>query len=500
MMTKRYVSMMGLAAITLLSVIIFFDTWQSIVDIWIRSETFAHGFIVLPTSLWLIWKNKAIHGLLLNPDKTSWLGFAFALANGFLWLLASLANILVVEQYAIIGMLIGAYWFFLGNKPSKAILFPLAFLYFMVPVGEALITPLMGFTADFVIVMLRLTGIPVYREGFQFTLISGQWSVVEGCSGLRYLIASITLGVIYAYITYTKLYKRIIFTFFAIFTPVLANGLRAYMIVMIGHFSSMKLATGVDHIIYGAVFFGIVIFTMFYIGSFWRDPLPEHNQQAIQISEHTYNNGQLCSIIGVILVCNLIWPSTANWMTTYHQRQTQIQELLKDDQNWQTTAAPNWEWQPHFAGTVTESLNYFNDKNENITGVYQANFGEETPEAKLVSSQNLFIRQKDKTWRTFKQEPLTLPNSLTGQGVPAKVNLTILRNRANEEKDIIILSWYKVGPYTTNNDYIAKLYQLLKRLTFNTEPEIYMTVFSQASNDNHEQKIMLLSELIKEFN
>lgn len=496
-MNKCHSSIIGLIAISLLSVSIFFDTWQSIVDIWIRSESFAHGFIVLPTSLWLIWKNKATHNLLLNPSKPSLLGLTFALANGFLWLLAFLANILVVEQFALIGMLIGSFWFYLGNQPSKAIIFPLAFLYFMVPVGEALIPHLMGFTADFVIVMLRLTGIPVYREGFQFTLASGQWSVVEGCSGLRYLIASITLGVIYAYITYTKPYKRITFTIFAIFMPVIANGLRAYMIVMIGHLSSMKLATGVDHIIYGAVFFGIVIFTMFYIGSFWRDPTPADTAIAVQSPDRTYNIRQLTTLLSVLLVCTAIWPSAANWMTTQHQRQTTIPELLKDNKNWQSISAPNWEWHPHFAGTVAESLGYFN-KGEETIGIYQANFGEETPTAKLVSSQNLFIRQKDKVWRTFKQSPVSLSSS-ENSSAPSDVNLTILRNLAHEENDIIILSWYKVGPYTTNNDYIAKLLQLFKRLTFNTEPEIYMTVFSRASNNNHEEKTTLVSDLIKQI-
>jgi hypothetical protein len=59
--------------------------------------------------------------------------------------------------------------------------------------------------------------------------------------------------------------------------PVIANGLRAYMIVMIGHLSSMQLATGVDHIIYGWLFFGLVMFLMFWIGSYWReDTEPPH--------------------------------------------------------------------------------------------------------------------------------------------------------------------------------------------------------------------------------
>lgn len=480
--------------IAILSVIIFFDTWQSMVTIWIRSETFAHGFIVLPTSIWLIWKNKAIHNLLLNPNKPSWLGLAFTVINGFLWLLATLINVLVVEQYALIGMLIGAYWFFLGNKSSKAIIFPLALLYFMVPVGEVLIPPLMGFTADFVVVMLRFTGIPVYREGFQFTLISGQWSVVEGCSGLRYLIASITLGVIYAYITYTELYKRIIFTFFSILTPVIANGLRAYMIVMIGHLSDMKLATGVDHLIYGAVFFGIVIFILFYIGSFWRDPVPANNYITVQSSECSYNNRQLSIIFSALLASNVIWPSAAYWITTYHQQQTNISGLLKYNSNWQSTSAQDWGWRPRFTGTVTESLNYFNN-DEDIIGFYQANFGNETREAKLVSSQNVFIRQKSKIWRIFEQSSVSLSDRVNSSA-PSTVNLTILRSIEHEENDIIILSWYQVGAYTTNNNYVAKLYQLFKRLTFNTEAENFMTVFIRASNYNHQEKISLLSDFI----
>ena len=40
---------------------------------------------------------------------------------------------------------------------------------------------------------------------------------------------------------------------------------------MPGHYSGMKLAIGADHLLYGRVLAGILIFTMFYIGNFWRD-------------------------------------------------------------------------------------------------------------------------------------------------------------------------------------------------------------------------------------
>ncbi len=139
------------------------------------------------------------------------------------------------------------------------------------PIGEALIPPLMDWTADFTVAALKLSGIPVYREGTFFTIPSGNWSVVEGCSGLRYLIASITVGALYAYLSYRKLWKRVLFVALSVIVPIIANGLRAYMIVMIAHLSDMKLALGVDHLIYGWVFFGVVMLLLFWVGSYWRD-------------------------------------------------------------------------------------------------------------------------------------------------------------------------------------------------------------------------------------
>ena len=95
--------------------------------------------------------------------------------------------------------------------------------------------------------------------------------MVEACSGLRYLIASFTLGTLYAYLTYRSLARRLVFIALSLIVPIVANGIRAYLIVMTGHLSDMQLAVGVDHLIYGWVFFGFVMLLLFWIGSFWRE-------------------------------------------------------------------------------------------------------------------------------------------------------------------------------------------------------------------------------------
>ena len=60
---------------------------------------------------------------------------------------------------------------------------------------QLLANKLMKWTADFTVTALQLSGIPVFRDGtFFFTIPSGNWSIVEGCSGVRYLIASFTVA------------------------------------------------------------------------------------------------------------------------------------------------------------------------------------------------------------------------------------------------------------------------------------------------------------------
>lgn len=98
--------------------------------------------------------------------------------------------------------------------------------------------------------------------------------MVEACSGVRYLIASLTVGTLFAYLTYQSTKRRVLFIIVSILVPVLANWLRAYMIVMLGHLFWQQAGRRVDHIIYGWVFFGFVILLMFWIGARWSEPEP----------------------------------------------------------------------------------------------------------------------------------------------------------------------------------------------------------------------------------
>ena len=132
----------------------------------------------------------------------------------------------------------------------------------------------MHYTAEVTVWAVRLSGVPVYQEGLHFVVPNGRWSVVEACSGIRYLVASLMVGTLYAWLNYRSLRRRLLFVAFAAALPIVANWLRAYLIVMLGYLSDNRLAVGVDHLIYGWLFFGVVILAMFAIGARWREDAP----------------------------------------------------------------------------------------------------------------------------------------------------------------------------------------------------------------------------------
>src|SRR5690606_18637194 len=184
-------------------------------------------------------------------------------ASGLAWLFANMVDVLVVQQLAFVAMIISGIWAITGTALTRRAAFPLGFLFLAVPMGEGLIPPLMDLTAATTEAMVRATGIPVYREGMYLFLPSGTWSVIAECSGVRYLVASLTLGLLYAYLIYHSLWRRLIFILMSILVPIAANSVRAYGVVMLGHISDMEFATGDDHLVYGWVFFGLVILLMF---------------------------------------------------------------------------------------------------------------------------------------------------------------------------------------------------------------------------------------------
>ncbi|MEG1324441.1 MAG: exosortase A [Janthinobacterium sp.] len=300
--------LLALAAVVLL----YHATFWSMLELWSRSQTFAHGFLIVPISCWLAWRQRARLAA-LGPQPSS-LGLLMLGALGLAWLLADAANVPVVEQYAATAMLPACVLAILGWPAVRLLAFPLAYLFLAVPFGEVFIEPLIDFTAAFTVTALQWSGVPVFRDGSNFSLPTGNWSVVEACSGLRYLIAALALGALFAHVNCHSTRRRLAVMAAALLVPILANGVRAYLIVMLGHLSDMRLAVGVDHLIYGWLFFGLVALLLFWLAARWRESPPASVVPPAAAARPGAGGADPRAVVRASVACLLLaalWPALA---------------------------------------------------------------------------------------------------------------------------------------------------------------------------------------------
>jgi EpsI family protein len=271
---------------------------------------------------------------------------------------------------------------------------------------------------------------------------------------LRYLIASFTLGTLYGYLTYRSNKRRLIFAALSLIVPIFANGMRAYLIVMIAHLSNMQLALGVDHYIYGWVFFGIVMTLLFWIGAFWREDQPDHQRQENRIAVDTTRGTitqQRFVMAGVItILVAALWPAYAAYLDSRPIKTDGLTiKLPESNQGWHLQATPLTDWQPHYVGTHAQTMHTYRKDNQ-IISVYLGYYRTQRQDAELINSQNYMIQQKHPIWSKVGEGQHTI--SLRGKN--ETIQQTLLRAPNNR---LLIWSWNNLGGTYTTNPYLAKL-------------------------------------------
>lgn len=260
----KFLLVLTLVTAILMGALPWRDTLSDLVTIWLRSDTFMHCFLVLPVALFMLYeKTQRVPLPDLAPAPVGLVAFA---GFGLVWVAAQAVSVAVVAQLAVVASLVSLVFSLLGLRFVRYAAYPLAFLFLAVPFGEGLIPVLIDLTTEFVVAGLRAIGIPVYREENALMLPTGNWSVVTACSGIRYLLATITVGTVYAYLNINSGLRRTAFLVAAVLVALVGNWMRALGIVLLGHFSGNRLAVGADHLIYGWVFFGFLVFFLIAIG------------------------------------------------------------------------------------------------------------------------------------------------------------------------------------------------------------------------------------------
>lgn len=459
-------ALVALALVWLLVGVLYADTFEAIVSTWSHSNAFAHGFLVPPIAIWLAWRRRDELARLV-PRPQPW--FLVAIVPiALLWLVSDIAVTNAGAQFAGVAMLVLSVPAVLGGQVARLLLFPLLFVFFGVPIGEFLLEPMMDWTAAFTVGALQLTGIPVYQQGRTFVIPSGEWSVVEACSGVRYLIASFMVGTLFAYLNYRSTRRRLAFVAVSLVVPVVANWLRAYLIVLLGHLSGNKLAVGADHLIYGWVFFGIVVTGMFFVGSKWAEPdairVPAEHARPMGPGPAAVDRSAWRGVGIVVVLMGLLAVPRVAVTVLSHQDADLAPPALRLPAlhaGW-TSAGGDVDFRPHFESPAAEATRHYAGAN-GIVGVHVAYYRRQSASSKLVSSVNTVLRNDDRKWTRLRTGRTEWPSG----PVPVDWREVDVASAPSVYPAQHLLVWrcYWIDGRWTSSDVAAKFWGIASRLT-----------------------------------
>ena len=261
---QRSLQYVGAAWVALL--LLFWRDAADMVAIWWNSSTFNHCLLIVPVLVWLVLQRKELLADLKPEPWTPAVLYGAVGASG--WLLGDAAGLAVARQLGLVMMLQGSVAALLGPNVTRGLLFPLFYMFFLVPIGEEAVPALQTLTAKMCMLLLGWTGIPAHIDGIFILTPTGYFRVAEACSGVKFLIAMMAYGALVANLCFKSWGRRIAFMAVCVVVPVIANGLRAFGTIYIAHHSSIEFAASFDHVFYGWIFFGIVIALVMAIG--WR--------------------------------------------------------------------------------------------------------------------------------------------------------------------------------------------------------------------------------------
>jgi exosortase D (VPLPA-CTERM-specific) len=197
----------------------------------------------------LIWDRR---GKLADISSApSWAGFPVLLLGISLYWFGELGGEFFIQYLSSWLCVVGLCWMHFGWRKLKAMAFPLGFALAMFPLPNFLNNQisfqLKLLSSQVGVAMMQLYGLSAYREGNVIDLGFTRLQVVDACSGLRYLIPLILLGLLLAYYYRGALWKKAMIVVSTVPLSILTNSLRIASVGILYKFWGPRVAEGFFH-------------------------------------------------------------------------------------------------------------------------------------------------------------------------------------------------------------------------------------------------------------
>jgi EpsI family protein len=248
-----------------------------------------------------------------------------------------------------------------------------------------------------------------------------------------------------------------IFLILAVLISVLANSLRAFGIILIAHYSNLRYAVGVDHIIYGWLFFGVIISIVFYVGNKMKDDdmiNPSSNNESSVTS--IANDDRQPSLLVVKLLIILFVLSTL-----FMQRQLSVARSPSSLKINKAVLSKDFVELPRGLSVhpvfISPNDTYVGRSTNNINvDLYIARYADYFKGREMISEANDIYQIKNWSLIDEKTRSIVIKNKA--------FSYNIIRLASKDDSSKTILYWYQLPGEMESNKAKVKIWQGIHKL------------------------------------
>lgn len=229
----------GLAATGLVGAL-FFPTLRWLVVSWLNDPYYSHGFLIPLVTGFFVWRRQAVFQRLAPYN-----GGMIVLAVGLMVHLMTIPwRLYPISALALVIVLVGLVLYFYGLEATRQLIFPLAFLLAMIPVPfiDRCSPFLAAFAAQYATLVVNTLGIPASHLGSQVQLAQTSFTIGEPCSGLRSIVALLTLTVVFVYVIQGSPAAKLVLLIAALPIAMAANIMRLVLLLIVADLLGQKAA------------------------------------------------------------------------------------------------------------------------------------------------------------------------------------------------------------------------------------------------------------------
>lgn len=462
----------------IVNLLLFLPDWADMADQWWNISTYNHVLLVPVIIGWLV--RERLPQLARLEPVAWWPGLALSAAAVFLWVLGAFAGLSVARQAGVVALLVGSALIFVGPRVGAVLAFPLGYMIFLVPFGDELIPALQMITAAITIALVHLSGVPATIDGVFIHTPAGLFEVAEACSGVKFLIAMAAFGVLAAEVCFARWPRRLAFLAVCLVVPVLANGVRAWATVFAAQYVGAERASGFDHIVYGWIFFALVIGLVLALSwRFFDRPLDQPmvdfdritaSRVIARLEALRMGAGPAVAGLVAILLVAQIWTRAADALSAPMPEVIALPQVV----GWSPVAyRPSLPWEPRAQGADHRLIGRYADAGGNEVDVSIA----------LYAAQG-----EGREAGGFGQGavPPGGPWSWQAPGPPV-ANARTDHILAEGRVERLVYTWYRTGEILTGSNARLKLANMGDRLLLRARPTMVL-ILSAEDRPGHPAK------------